>query len=194
MQNNGRITKADLFVTQTHLCLDDPRGPWTAGRPSDVIGWAVDHVRAVTERPGQGELPSHFLVELDDDSGVVVTEPTIEGHVGIATLHSLGPPVDWTEESGAFLMIGGQPDARRYLSCLTELIRSAPRPSEVIGHARRHSFDYWAETLTDSLGGERGPAAQETAQDAWAKMSERRQQAGKPDEEEEDDRAEAETP
>lgn len=78
-------------------------------------------------------------------------------------------------------MIGGQPSAPRYIDCLTELLKSAPRPSAIITHARLHGFDCRAETMADSLDGERGQAAEQTAQEAWNDIVERRRQTARKD-------------
>ena len=63
---------AELFVTQTHLALDDPDGPYTCGTPQEVADWLSGHIAGVLLRPPDEYRPQRYVIDLDDNSSVVV--------------------------------------------------------------------------------------------------------------------------
>ena len=170
------ISKAELFVAQTHLCLDDPDGPLTMGQPAETADWLCEHIVAATEIEQEGERPRHFLIELDDGSSVAVAFPDENaGAVRIACAEDLERDGDWTEEGVSWVLAGGQPGAARYREALNQTIMDAPHPVEFLLSGRAQAYERWADVMARALSGQTGQLAKKAAQEMWREMTTRRQ-------------------
>lgn len=169
MSPNSPFTIADLFITQSQLALDDPKGPYTAGSPSEIIAWAMDQVIAATKRNDGAGRPPHVVVEFKDHSAVAVIQLEDEGAM-LAKLSQLRNPESWSEEDPAWVHIGGQPGAAGYLDKLAYLMADAPHPSDIILSPVGHPFDRWADTMLATRNTNTGQTAAEAAQRTWEEM------------------------
>ena len=170
------ISKAELFVAQTHLCLDDPDGPFTMGKPAETADWLCEHIVAATEIEQEGDRPRHILVELDDGSSVAVAFPDESaGAVRIACADDLERDGDWTDEGVSWVLVGDQPGADRYREALNQTILDAPHPVEFLLSGRAQAYERWADAMARALSGKSGQLAKTAAQKMWQTMTTRRQ-------------------
>lgn len=165
------ITKADLFVTQSLLSLHDPDGPYTAGKPAEIVDWLADQIVAANRIPKSTNLPLHIAVELDDGSSITVVPGQDE--MRIAPSRRLSGTPEWSAESDAWFHVGDQAGAIRYQQALFHTMEAAPHPAQVIQDPRGQKCEEWLDTMMESLHGKLGHQANEAARRAWKEMQKR---------------------
>ena len=166
--NTSPFNTAQLFVAQTQLCLDDPDGEYTAGTPQEVIAWVAEYIVAATDVDPCADTPGHMSLALTDGSAIIVVPvendtPTAR----IACIADIVAHADWSGEGPAWVSVGGQPEATRYLELLYAVVTAAPHPAEIVLAARAQSYRSWANTMLAATAGQHGQHAMRAASDAW---------------------------
>ena len=167
---------AELFVTQTHLALDDPEGPYTCGSPQEVADWRGTHITSVSTRPADETRPRRHVIDLDDESAVVVV---IDGRASdsarIGELGSLNAPGQWAPESEAWVLVGGQPGAERFVEVLTHVMAKAPHADEIVSNPRDVAAAECANTMIEARSGRHGAEARRAAHAVWIQAERHRE-------------------
>lgn len=178
------ITIAELFVSQTHLTLDDEDGPYTTGTVSEVIDWVAQKVVSASQTFNTGrkyERPQHYLMELEDNSAVVVVIDHSTKEAWVANKAEIKDDDDWDLESEVWVLVGGQRNAEEYVARIRDCIIQAPHPDSIIRSPQEHSFSVWADTVIIGAQGEMGTRASGAANVAKHGMQRRRADIQEPD-------------
>lgn len=172
---------SELFVTQTHLSLDDPEGPYTCGKPTEVADWLQEYITAVADRPADETRPERRVIDLVDESALVVVFQEQETKIArVADLRHLRSRDDWNADSDAWVLIGGQPGAQGFIERLADILEEAEHPEQILLGEEAEPGE-WAETLINARRGELGAEARRTAHGIWEGMRAHRARTFYPD-------------